>query len=230
MNQSKINPEKLTKPIQLLAAWLVGLLSISSSFLIAATNIETAWQSGLLVIAAVVNVPLFLSAVFLLQTKFRPELQEDSYYSSYLSNKTNAVIKVSKSEVQFHELTAKIEKLEKLVTIESFKESGGSGSDTALSNVLVGVNTHLSDSEDIKSVLAKNSVLGVSRFGPPEMPLTRRVMSISIYLPNDIQNKLIALCKEIEMDGYNFFDNAEEQTREDVLIGSYGAMEYEVTN
>ncbi|TBT24048.1 hypothetical protein D5E86_24010 [Vibrio parahaemolyticus] len=64
MNQSKINPEKLTKPIQLLAAWLVGLLSISSSFLIAAANIETAWQSGLLVIAAVVNVPLFLSAVF----------------------------------------------------------------------------------------------------------------------------------------------------------------------
>ncbi|MCS0006147.1 hypothetical protein NB535_14605 [Vibrio parahaemolyticus] len=70
MNQSKINPEKLTKPIQLLAAWLVGLLSISSSFLIAAANIETAWQSGLLVIAAVVNVPLFLSAVFCCKRSF----------------------------------------------------------------------------------------------------------------------------------------------------------------
>ncbi|TOM08643.1 hypothetical protein CGH83_23420, partial [Vibrio parahaemolyticus] len=72
--------------------------SISSSFLVAASNIEIAWQSGLLVIAAVVNVPLFLSAVFLLQTKFRPELQEDSYYSSYLSNKTNTIVKVTKSD------------------------------------------------------------------------------------------------------------------------------------
>ncbi|NOH26446.1 hypothetical protein [Vibrio europaeus] len=228
MNQNKINPEKLTKPIQLLAAWLVGLLSISSSFLVAASNIEIAWQSGLLVIAAVVNVPLFLSAVFLLQTKFRPELQEDSYYSSYLSNKTNTIVKVTKSDAHFHELNAKIEKLEH--SIFAMNERKGSNKDSGLSHLLVGVNKHLPDGDEIKSVLAKHSVQGVTRFGPDDMSVSERVMSISIYLPKDIQALLIALCKEIGMDGYNFFDNAEEQTREDVLIGSYGVLEYEVTN
>ncbi len=45
-----------------------------------------------LVIASIINVPLFLMAIFLLQTKFRPELQEDSYYSKYLDGKSNKLI------------------------------------------------------------------------------------------------------------------------------------------
>ncbi|TOM08642.1 hypothetical protein CGH83_23425, partial [Vibrio parahaemolyticus] len=106
----------------------------------------------------------------------------------------------------------------------------GNTKDSGLSHLLVGVNKHLPDGDEIKSVLAKHSVQGVTRFGPDDMSVSERVMSISIYLPKDIQALLIALCKEIGMDGYNFFDNAEEQTREDVLIGSYGVLEYEVTN
>ena len=89
-----IKPERITTPIQLLGAWLVGLLSIDSCFLFAVANMDQgSWESVALTIAAIVNVPLFIGAVFLLQTKFRPELQEDSYYSSYLSQKTNEVIK-----------------------------------------------------------------------------------------------------------------------------------------
>ena len=34
------------------------------------------------------NVPLFLYLLFKLQTKFRAELQEDSYYSKYLDKTT----------------------------------------------------------------------------------------------------------------------------------------------
>lgn len=40
----------------------------------------------MLVIASVVNVPVFIFALFLLQTKFRPQMQEDSYYAKYLEN------------------------------------------------------------------------------------------------------------------------------------------------
>lgn len=85
MTDHRINPEKVTKPIQLLAAWLVGLILVNASFLLAAQQITRPdWASSLLVIAAVVNVPIFIIALFLLQTKFRPQMQEDSYYAQYL--------------------------------------------------------------------------------------------------------------------------------------------------
>ena len=84
MNE-RIEPHKVTKPIQLLAAWLLGLILIDGSFLSAAALLkQPQWMPAVLVIAAVVNVPLFLVSLFLLQTRFRPEMQEDSYYSKYL--------------------------------------------------------------------------------------------------------------------------------------------------
>ena len=86
MSEQNIKPEKITKPIQLLGAWLAGLFSIDSCFLFAASNMaQGSFESYALTLAAIVNVPVFLLAVFLLQTKFRPELQEDSYYSTYLN-------------------------------------------------------------------------------------------------------------------------------------------------
>lgn len=85
MSEHQINPEKVTKPIQLLAAWLVGMIVITGSFLVGAENITSpTWASGLLVISAVATVPVFLFSLFLLQTKFRPQMQEDVYYSKYL--------------------------------------------------------------------------------------------------------------------------------------------------
>ncbi|WP_426785291.1 hypothetical protein ACP3TB_17225 [Rahnella variigena] len=85
MEKHAINPEKITKPIQLLSAWLLGMLLVNSTFLFAAKEIQNpSWASSLLVIAAVVNVPVFLISLFLLQTKFRPQMQEDQYYAEYL--------------------------------------------------------------------------------------------------------------------------------------------------
>jgi hypothetical protein len=87
MNNSQIIPEKVTRPIQLLAAWLTGLIIINGAFLITATQMTShPWASGALVIAAIVNVPLFLISIFLLQTRYRPEMQEDVYYSKYLEH------------------------------------------------------------------------------------------------------------------------------------------------
>jgi hypothetical protein len=85
MSEHHIAPEKVTKPIQLLAAWLVGLIAVNGSFLLGANHIATPpWAGAVLVIAAVANVPIFILALFLLQTKFRPQMQEDSYYAQYL--------------------------------------------------------------------------------------------------------------------------------------------------
>ncbi len=88
MASDKIIPHKITKPIQLLGAWLVGLSIINGSFLGAAASISHPdWAAGTLVIASIVNVPVFLFSIFLLQTKFRPEMQEDSYYSEHLARR-----------------------------------------------------------------------------------------------------------------------------------------------
>ena len=85
MENHQIVPDKVTKPIQLLAAWLVGLILVNASFLLAAQQItQPSWGSAVLLIAAVANVPIFIGALFLLQTKFRPQMQEDSFYSKYL--------------------------------------------------------------------------------------------------------------------------------------------------
>jgi hypothetical protein len=86
MDSHQIDPKNVSRPIQLLAAWLVGLIVINGSFLSAASVVkEPGWAPAVLVIAAVANVPIFLFCLFLLQTKFRPEMQEDQYYSRYLS-------------------------------------------------------------------------------------------------------------------------------------------------
>lgn len=68
-----------------MAVWFVTLLSIITAFLIAAAKIhEPKWLCPALVISAICFVPLFLLGVFLMQTVFRKELQEDQYYSEWL--------------------------------------------------------------------------------------------------------------------------------------------------
>lgn len=85
MEGQRIEPHKITKPIQLMAVWLIALLLIDSLFLTAAAKISTPqWVAPMLAISAIVFVPLFLSGVFLMQTVFRKELQDDQYYSECL--------------------------------------------------------------------------------------------------------------------------------------------------
>ncbi|MCR9953018.1 hypothetical protein NB564_19285 [Vibrio parahaemolyticus] len=71
MKGTEIQAQNVTKPIQLLAAWLVGLIAINGSFLGAANVISTpTWAAGLLVIASVFNVPLFLGLIFSYKLSF----------------------------------------------------------------------------------------------------------------------------------------------------------------
>ncbi len=87
MERHKIEAHKITKPIQLMAVWFIALLLVDSIFLAAAAKInEPAWISLALVVSAIMFVPLFLAGVFLMQTVFRKELQEDQYYSEWLKS------------------------------------------------------------------------------------------------------------------------------------------------
>lgn len=115
MDNKQINPEKITKPIQLLGAWLAGLIVINGSFLAVASTITTPqWVVGALVIASIINVPIFLGCIFLLQTKFRPEMQEDSYYARYLESSTGKLVYQKKEDAATIELKEIIESSNKL--------------------------------------------------------------------------------------------------------------------
>lgn len=85
MTSPKIDPHKITRPIQLLAVWFVGLVLLVGTFLAAASNVEQPeWLPALFGITAIVLVPVFIGLIFLMQTKFRQQLQDDPYYSEWL--------------------------------------------------------------------------------------------------------------------------------------------------
>ncbi|NKC13034.1 MAG: hypothetical protein GKR94_12770 [Gammaproteobacteria bacterium] len=88
MAKQKFSPEKITSPIQLLAVWFVSLIALDGAFLGAAATITAPdWLLVVLVVAAVLNVPIFLGCMFLLQTRFRAELQSDEHYSTYIAQR-----------------------------------------------------------------------------------------------------------------------------------------------
>ncbi|HTJ48460.1 MAG TPA: hypothetical protein VL443_03320 [Cyclobacteriaceae bacterium] len=89
MQENQIKPEKITKPIQLLAVWLIGLILLVGSLLSASATIKSPdWLPAFFAISAVTIIPVFLFLIFMLQTKFRPEMQEDLFYSKYLDKNT----------------------------------------------------------------------------------------------------------------------------------------------
>jgi hypothetical protein len=234
ITEQAIKPEKITKPIQLLGAWLAGLLSVDGCFLIAAANLGAgSWESKALIVASIVNVPLFLVAVFILQTKFRPELQEDSFYSTYLSRKTNQIVHVSKDD-QWTELFRRLSALEDRASVlpqvatlaqavvpalpEERKPS------STLEDLNFSVNLHLPDGDKIAEALFKRGVPAVSEFGTNEAP-EHRVVAISKHLPKRSVKEVIALARELDFDGYTMWDPREEDIEDDVLLGAYGELE-----
>lgn len=101
MQKNSIKPENITKPIQLLSVWLLGLTILVSGLLTAAKALDKpSWLPVFLTISAVAIIPLFLILIFLLQTKYRPQMQEDIYYSKYLNKDTNRFEKLKEPQEQ----------------------------------------------------------------------------------------------------------------------------------
>ena len=217
MNNQRIDPERITKPIQLLGAWLVGLLLVDASFLVAATKMDAdSWQSGALTIAAIFNVPIFIGALFLLQTKFRPELQEDSYYATYLGNKTNQPIKVPKKDALVEELEEKIKRLE-----NERASPADAPNMTTLASLSFGVNVHLPNQSDIENMLISAGVRVVREFGEDADPPSPAKVAVAAEMPTSVRNEVFALARKLGIEHYSIIEPWEE-IDEDVLLGSYG--------
>ena len=85
MSNTRIEPHKITKPFQLLAVWMAGLVILVGTFVSGAVLIEApAWLPPMLCVGAFIIVITFIILMFIMQTKFRPQLQEDPYYADYL--------------------------------------------------------------------------------------------------------------------------------------------------
>lgn len=227
-DHGKIEPYKITKPIQLLAAWLLGLILINSAFLVAATKITNPeWISEALVIACIVNVPLFLISMFLLQTKFRPEMQEDSFYSKYLESKTgNTKIEITPESVaSIRENVALLEK----VFAEKVRPEMGKAEIEKLkwSSITVMLNKNLDNfSRIVKALTAQGIPVHEIFGGGAEKP---EVLNVAIG--RGLDKKQIASIVDTLLlitDGWISFahDEADEEYDNRVLIGAYGSYSH----
>ena len=210
----KIKSEKITKPIQLLASWLVGLVSINILFLVTALKI-TGWQSTLLIIASIVNVPLFLICIFILQTKFRPELQEDLFYAEYLSKKTNK-IKIVPRRINNEIHNKSIINIEKKNSADKSK----------LLEYSISINDYLSNFKEIRALFKDKNIPIHNIFGKTYGTDSRpkgKIVSINYAMSFAAKIELFTLLLDFKLDGYNYYDPSTEPDGEDVVIGSYNS-------
>jgi hypothetical protein len=225
---NRIEPHRITKPMQLLAAWLVGLIIVDGAFLAASVQMSVgSWERGVLVVAAIANVPVFLFALFLLQTRFRPELQEDSYYSQYLDRRTNELVRVSRDEFFEKELVAIRAELRLLTTSSAEATVPISSTGVAARTVLVGLNKQLRDFVEIRAQL-KEAGIPLSGFFGTDEPPRYRAFAFAPRLSFAEMMRFLRLAVDLRFVGYSYIED-EEGIHEDVLIGSYGVVEYEIT-
>ncbi|MDO6421541.1 hypothetical protein [Saccharophagus degradans] len=109
----QIIPEKVTSPFQLMAAWFVMLVLLSSVLLTAASRIEKPdWAAGYLVVFTSILVLLVIGCVTLMLTKFRPHLQDGKEYAQWLKDKgrysSGIIIKETKPDNKASRFTQKI--------------------------------------------------------------------------------------------------------------------------
>jgi len=213
-DSGRIVPAQVTKPIQLLAAWLVGLIAIDGTFLTAARLISSPpWAAGLLVIAAVLSVPVFLGCLFLLQTRFRPEMQEDMFYSKHLERKfSQQSQKMTTIEATNHDFVGNF--------ISS--SSRPKVRQNAMSSSYVSVNDLLPNFRDVIRELNSISIKPAQTFGSTSTilkPPKRFVISVGINTPYDLAQKIIRKLRDLSLDGVGIgWDEADTDM---IYIGAY---------
>lgn len=224
MSDVQLHPSRITKPIQLLGAWLVGLFTVNAAFLAAASRLPAgSWEAAALVIAAIANVPVFLLSLFVLQTKFRPELQEDSFYSTYINQKTNQTVSIPRDEQRFTALVSRLERVENLLSSKIDQDAAHQVA-SLLADLSIGVNKHLPNKREIVDKLHEVGAGVISTFGDGEKP-ERMTVALSSTLPRRTVSAVLGAAKDLGFKRYNYYDGAMEEIREDVLFGSYGPGE-----
>lgn len=114
MSGTKLIPEKITSPFQLMAAWFSMLVLIVGVLLAGAVKIDRPdWASGYLVVFSSVVIVMVLACVTLMLTMFRPHLQEGKEYAEWLKDKgrySAGIIEVSEVASRSVELKIDVEK------------------------------------------------------------------------------------------------------------------------
>ena len=220
MQQKNIEPHKVTKPIQLLAAWLVGLILVNGTFLSTAIAFDACSSERFwLTIASVVNVPLFLGAIFLLQTKFRPELQEDLYYSSYLDKKTQRITELKPID----EIRASLNLLKHEASFSKNSPSSVDGNEPAELDVSVALSKKLPKMTVIRSKLRKLGIHDIRLFDPEASGIkpTKQHLTINPDIPFSVKLEILSIGAECGFDSYSY-DEPNNVNTEDVYFGGYG--------
>ena len=226
LDKPQIQPQYVTKPIQLLAAWLVGLICIDGIFLEVALRLQPrTWERGWLVLAAILNVPAFLTAMFTLQTRFRAELQDDPHYAQYLSKKTSESLTVKRVDVAADVVS--------LPSARSPEPAAAAAAQGALdwSPWRIAINDHLPRFAEIREALRAAGIPVAEIFGNAHRessePPDNWVVSLNRALPAAHKAALLRVLLPFGLDGFQLWRPvADADESEDVYIGSYGVDQY----
>jgi hypothetical protein len=242
MQENNIKPEAITKPIQLLAVWLLGLVILVSGLLTAAKVLEhPSWLPVFLSISAVAIIPLFLFLIFLLQTKYRPEMQEDIYYAKYLNEDTNRferlkkhkeknvamdeIIEISnKTKDQLEKMSDMLamlanhnnhNKLKPLI-IDSEEQLNNLQKKLRLNNIELSINKKIPIYNDIVEIIKNVGFTKFDEFGANYIP-NDFVISFGKSIPANIIREIVTPLSKIT-DGYVKISTTSENA---IVIGSY---------
>jgi hypothetical protein len=229
MSAEKVNARYITKPIQLWAAWLVGLTTVVGIFLGTAIYLPPGWERSALVVASIVYVPAFLIAAIVLQTVFRAELQEDLYYSRMVKNrKTDSLVTVSRLDA----LEAKLELALRDVSlhlqgatalhIDEVKERLA----IDWSNWKLALNNHHPRYSELKTAFSDAKIPIAIAFGEARAP-TKWIAAINENMPKELALQVLSIAARFSFDGFVFWTPIRDiGETEDVYIGSYGQGPY----
>jgi hypothetical protein len=226
-----IQPQLVTRPIQLLAAWLVGLVCLDGIFLEVALRLDArAWERSGLVVAAILNVPAFLAAMFTLQTRFRAELQDDAHYAQYLSKKTSESLTVRRGDGAGDAVRPPVDPPPAAALDASVAADPAS---TALDWTpwRIAINDHLPRFAAIREALRAAGIPVAEIFGNAQRatsaPPDNWVVSLNRALPAAHKAALLRVLRPFGLDGFQFWRPvADADESEDVYIGSYGVATY----
>jgi hypothetical protein len=231
LDKPQIQPQHVTKPIQLLAAWLVGLVCIDGIFLEVALRLEPrAWERGWLVLAAILNVPAFLTAMFTLQTRFRAELQDDAHYAQYLSKKTSESLTVKRIDGSADAAPRAVETLPG-ASMDAAVPADPAPTALDWSPWRIAINDHLPRFAEVRAALRAAGIPVAEIFGnahrESSAPPDNWVVSLNRALPIAHKAALLRVLRPFGLDGFQLWRPvADADESEDVYIGSYGVATY----
>jgi hypothetical protein len=232
LDKPPIQPQLVTRPIQLLAAWLVGLVCLDGIFLEVALRLDAhGWERGGLVVAAVLNVPAFLAAMFTLQTRFRAELQDDAHYAQYLSKKTSETLTVRRVDGSADALPSRAPDPLPGAAMDAAVPADTAPATLDWSRWRIAINDHLPRFAEIRAALRAAGIPVAEIFGNAQRetsaPPDNWVVSLNRALPAAHKAALLRVLRPFGLDGFQFWRPvADADESEDVYIGSYGVATY----